>query len=153
MGKWIISGIVFFLLSGCASTAAPPTTSSNTSNSAPTATQAASQTPERVVQAFKAKGLEAENDRAMAREDYGAAPFVCEGRRFFMPSIPPGDMSGRTFVCANETDLTSLKEYYDSLGRSSAMFFSHTFRKGNVLLQMAGDVPDDQAKQYEAALP
>jgi hypothetical protein len=112
----------------------------------------ASVTPERVIESFKAKGLEAENSTEMTKDDYGPAPFVCEGRRFFIPSIGDGK-GGRAFVCETEADLVSLKNYYDSLGRGSAMLFSHTFRKGMVLVQINGDLPEATAKQYEAALP
>lgn len=47
----------------------------------------AKQTDNDVVTAFKNAGIEAENPRQMSKDDYGAAPLVCNGTRFFIPSI------------------------------------------------------------------
>ena len=40
------------------------------------------------------------------------------------------------------------KAYYDDLAKQSALFYSHTYQKGNVLLQMGGDVPDEDFEKY-----
>lgn len=105
-----------------------------------------------VVTAFKNAGLEAEGAYAMTKDDYGFGPYVCTGTRFLIPSIG-ADNGGRVFICDNTEDLELLKNYYDELGRSSALFFSWTFVKGNVLVQINGDLPEDKARQYEAAIP
>jgi hypothetical protein len=105
-----------------------------------------------VVTAFKNAGLEAEGSYPMTNDDYGPAPYVCTGTRFLIPSIG-ADNGGRIFICENAEDLASLKNYYDELGKSSALFFSWTFAKGNVLVQINGDLPEDKARQYEAAIP
>lgn len=105
-----------------------------------------------VVAAFKNAGLEAEGSYPMTKDDYGAAPYVCTGTRFLIPSIG-ADNGGRIFICDNAEDLASLKDYYDELGKSSALFFSWTFAKGDVLVQINGDLPEDKARQYEAAIP
>jgi hypothetical protein len=105
-----------------------------------------------VVQSFKDAGLEAENTRAMTKEDYGAAPYVCTGTRFFVPSLGP-DNGGRIFICDNTEDRDLLTNYYTELGKSSALFFSWVFTKGNVVIQINGDLPEEQARKYEAAIP
>lgn len=105
-----------------------------------------------VVQSFKDAGLEAENTRAMTKDDYGVAPYVCTGTRFYIPSLGP-DNGGRIFVCDNEADRESLKNYYIELGKTSALFFSWVFTKGNIVVQINGDLPEEQARKYETAIP
>lgn len=110
-------------------------------------------TPDSVIAAFKAAGLEAESPTKMTRDDYGQAPFVCEGGlRFLIPSLG-ANKGGRVFVCPNAADRDKLAGYYQALAKSSAAFFSHVFTKGNTVLQINGELKDDQAKKYEAALP
>lgn len=109
-------------------------------------------TGEDVVTAFKNAGLEAESTSAMTKDDYGFGPYVCTGTRFLIPSLG-ADSGGRIFICDNAEDLASLKSYYDELGKSSAVFFSWTFVKGDVLVQINGDLPEEKARQYEAAIP
>jgi hypothetical protein len=104
-----------------------------------------------IVAAFRAAGLEAENPHAMTRQDYGVAPFVCEGTRFFIPSLGEGN-GGRAFYCANQKDLNRLKTYYETLGKESAILFSWVFTTGPLLVQVNGDLPEDQARRYEATL-
>lgn len=105
-----------------------------------------------VVAAFKAAGLEAENTRPMTKDDYGAAPYVCTGTRFYVPSIG-ADNGGRIFICDSTEDRDSLANYYTELGKSSALFFSWVFIKDNVVVQINGDLPEETARKYEAALP
>lgn len=107
--------------------------------------------PEGVIAAFKAAGLEAENPSALTKDDYGMAPYVGKGMRFLVPSLGP-DKGGRVFAIENKDDFVRLKAYYDELGKSSAMFFSWTFARDNILVQINGDLPEAKAKQYEAAL-
>ena len=52
----------------------------------------------------------------------------------------------------SKDDLDRTEAYYDDLGKASALFFSWTFVKGNLLVQINGDLPDAQAHAYEAAL-
>lgn len=109
-------------------------------------------TADDVVTAFKNAGLEAENTTKMTKDDYGMAPFVCEGTRFLIPSLGD-DSGGRIFICEEKEDLDNLAKYYNDLGKSSAMFFSWVFTKGNVLVQINGDLAEDTAKKYEQAIP
>lgn len=104
-----------------------------------------------VIAAFKAAGLEAESPAPMSRKDYGKAPFVCKGIRFLVPSIGE-DAGGRAFYCARKADRDRLAKYYTSLGEQSAELFSHVFVNPPYLVQLNGDLADEQAAKYEAAL-
>jgi len=104
------------------------------------------------IEAFADAGLEVEGPRPMTRDDYGAAPLVAnEGTRFLIPSLGE-DSGGRVLSFETPEDRDKTKEYYDSLGRESAMFYSHTFVKGNLLVQINGELSDDRAAAYDAAL-
>jgi hypothetical protein len=105
-----------------------------------------------VVQAFKAAGLEAENTQPMTKDDYGAAPYLCTGTRFYIPSLGE-NKGGRILVCDNAADRDAMANFYTELGQSSALFFSWVFVKGNVVVQINGDLPEEQAIKYEAAIP
>ena len=108
-------------------------------------------TPEDVIAAFKAAGLEAENAYAMAKEDYGLAPAVCDGYRFIIPSLGE-DSGGRVYVCSKAGDQKELVTFYTELGKSP-LFFSWVFEKGSVVVQINGDLDEVTAKKYEAAIP
>jgi len=105
-----------------------------------------------VVAAFKAAGLEAENPSAMTKDDYGIGPFVCTGTHFYVPSIDP-TAGGRVFICDNDKDRDAIASYYTELGKTSAILFSWVYVKDNIVVQINGDLPEDKAKQYEAAIP
>lgn len=105
-----------------------------------------------VVEAFKSASLEVEEARPMTKDDYGMAPMrAIEGTRFLIPSLC-SDCGGRIFSFSSQEDLNLTKTYYEELGKSSAMFFSWVFVKDNILVQINGDLPEEQAKKYEAAL-
>lgn len=105
-----------------------------------------------VLDVFRDAGLEVESPRPMTKDDYGLAPYIAtEGTHFLIPSLCE-DCGGRIFSFEDQDDLATMREYYVSLGESSAMFFSWTFTRDNILVQINGDLPEEQAKQYEAAL-
>ena len=104
-----------------------------------------------VVAAFKAANLEAEGARPMAKDDYGAAPYVCTGTRFLIPSLGE-EAGGRVFVCGNDADRDALATFYTELGKGSALLFSWVFVKDRIVVQINGDLPEEQARKYEAAL-
>jgi len=105
-----------------------------------------------VIEAFQAAGLEAESAYLMTRDDYGMAPMLAvEGTRFFIPSLC-ADCGGRVLSFSSQDDLDITEAYYVELGRGSAMFFSWTFTKDNILIQINGDLPEERARQYEMAL-
>lgn len=108
-------------------------------------------TSDKVIQAFKDAGLEAENTSTLTKEDYGVAPYVCAGTRFLIPSIGV-DKGGRVFQCDNDKDRDALVSYYTELGKVSAAFYSWVYVKDNIVVQINGDLPEETASQYETAL-
>ena len=109
-------------------------------------------TGETVIAAFKKAGLEAESVRPMTSQDYGTAPKVCKGTRFFIPSLGP-DNGGRVFICSNTKDRDALTGYYNGLAAMGSIYVSWVFFKGNVVVQINGLLPDETARKYEAAIP
>ncbi len=109
-------------------------------------------TPDQVVNTFKAVGLECENVRSMTKDDYGPAPMkAAQAMRFYVPSLGE-NVGGRIFSFSDQTELDDTKRYYDELGKESAWFFSWTFARDNILVQINGDLKEDKARQYEEAL-
>lgn len=105
-----------------------------------------------VVKAFEDAGLEVESPTEMTKEDYGIMPMKAdEGVRFLIPSLGE-DMGGRIFSYNNEGDLKEMKDGYDSMGEESAMLFSWTAQKGNILVQITGDLPEEKYNEYVEAL-
>ena len=105
-----------------------------------------------VVDAFIAAELEAGSPRPMTRDDYGFAPLVAiEGTRFLIPSLC-AECGGRIMSFASQGDLEKTRAYYVEMGKESAAFFSWTFVKDNILVQINGDLLEDKALLYEAAL-
>lgn len=129
-----------------------PTVAPTAAPTKPVATAKETLTPERVIAAFKLAGLEAETPRSMDRTDYGMAPYSRDvtATRFLIPSLG-ADSGGRLFI-GPDADLTRLATYYTEMGKASAALYSHVFRHGNALVQINGDLKDDQAAKYEAAL-
>ncbi len=108
-------------------------------------------TPETILQAWKSAGLQAESYRPMTKDEYGAAPYVCSGTRFFIPALGE-EQGGRLFQCENSSDRDALAEYYTKLGKQSALFFSWVFVKGDYIVQINGNLDEATARQYESVL-
>ncbi len=53
---------------------------------------------------------------------------------------------------ASEKDLTIVQNYYAQMGRFSAVLYSWIFVKNNILVQINGELPEENARMYEAAL-
>lgn len=106
---------------------------------------------ESVIAAFKAAGLEAEAVRPLTKDDYGLAPFVGSGLHFTIPSLCP-DCGGRVFLLEDAVDRERLKSYYVAMGKASALVFSWVFERAPIIVQINGDLPESQARAYEAAL-
>lgn len=126
-------------------------------------------TSDQVVEAFKASGLPCEEVRAITEEDYRLEGKVCpagidlttrlgpppkealEGRRFFAPSLC-NECGGRILSFASQEDLEELRTWYVGRGREFCVFESWLYVRGNILVQIDGDIGEEMAKQYEAAM-
>lgn len=108
-------------------------------------------TTSQVVVAFKKAGLEAEKPTAIPRKGYGTAPLVGKGVRFLVPSLGEG-AGGRVFDVPNAKERRQLADYYIGLGKQSAILYSHVFIHKNIVVQINGDLDDDTAEKYKAAL-
>jgi hypothetical protein len=109
-------------------------------------------TTQQVVEAFLTAGLEVNGARPMIFDDYGLVPMLAvEGTRFFIPSICP-DCSGRIMSFANQEDLTIVENYYAQMASFGAVLFSWVFVKNNILVQINGELPEERARMYQAAL-
>lgn len=105
-----------------------------------------------VIKAFKDASLDAENPRKMTKEDYGMAPMKAkEGKYITLPSVCD-DCGGRVLSYDKDKDLEQMKAYYDEMGKESAMLFSWTIKKDNILVQLNGDMKEEQYNKYKKAL-
>ncbi|GAB6254177.1 hypothetical protein BCSAG_54960 [Bacillus cereus] len=100
----------------------------------------------KVIEEFKAAGLEADNPSDLPEKEFGNTRK--EAKRILVPAL--GEDSGsRIFEFKNKEDLEIAKKYYDDLGNGNQMLFSHTYAKGNFLIQMNGDMEDAQFNKYK----
>jgi hypothetical protein len=107
---------------------------------------------QQVLDTFLAAGLEATDSRPMISDDYGLVPMLAlDGIRFFIPSIC-SDCGGRIMSFADAEKLQIVRDYYGQMGRFSAVLFSWVFVKDNILVQLNGELPEADARKYEAAL-
>lgn len=105
--------------------------------------------PSKVIKGFKEDNLNVKNEREMKKEDYGAAPMKAEKARVF--EIEDGK-NARLFMFKSDDDLQEAKKYYDELGKSSAILYSHTYSKNNYLLQMNGEIDNATFNKYKKSL-
>ncbi len=116
-----------------------------------------------ILQAFYDAGLNVMEPKIMTRNDYGIAPLLAEeavsfGAQFaeFVFENEDGSIEqfnyGRLFLVRDENDLQTIKAVYDDLGKEAAMLYSHTYSKGDTLLQMGGDVSDEDFALYTAVI-
>lgn len=99
-----------------------------------------------IVQGFKDEKLTVQNLRDMKKDDFGFAPMTSEKAKIFTVE---SDHNARIFKFKNKEDLKELKKYYDELGKKSAIFYSHTYSKGDYLIQMNGDVNEELFNKYK----
>ncbi|EOP29653.1 stress protein [Bacillus toyonensis] len=103
----------------------------------------------KVIEEFKAAGLEAENPSDLPEKEFGNTRK--EAKRILVPALGE-DSGGRIFEFKNKEDLEKAKKYYDDLGNGNQMLFSHTYAKGNFLIQMNGDMEDAQFNNYKEVM-
>lgn len=102
-----------------------------------------------VLKHFKDDGLELGEVSDLPKDEFGN--IRKEGKRILIPSLGD-DSGGRFFLFDNEEGLKKAKTYYDELGNSSPMFYSHTHQSGLFLIQMNGEMEDDEFAKYAASL-
>ncbi|HDR4441422.1 stress protein [Bacillus thuringiensis serovar brasilensis] len=103
----------------------------------------------KVIEEFKAAGLEAEQPGDLPEKEFGNTRK--DAKRILVPALGE-DSGGRIFEFKNKQDLEQAKKYYDDLGNGNQMLFSHTYAKGNFLLQMNGDMEDAQFNKYKEVM-
>ncbi|MGE7132876.1 hypothetical protein [Lysinibacillus xylanilyticus] len=106
-------------------------------------------TTDDVIKHFKDDGLELGEVSDLPNDEFGN--IRKEGKRILIPSLG-NDSGGRIFLFDNEENLKKAKSYYDELGNSGPMFYSHTHQSGKFLLQMNGDMKDNEFAKYAASL-
>ncbi|ARC27528.1 hypothetical protein IEK_05358 [Bacillus toyonensis] len=106
-------------------------------------------TVSKVIEEFKAAGLEADNPSDLPEKEFGNTRK--EAKRILVPALGE-DSGGRIFEFKNKEDLEKAKKYYDDLGNGNQMLFSHTYAKGNFLIQMNGDMEDTQFNKYKEVM-
>jgi hypothetical protein len=105
--------------------------------------------PPQVVAAFKAAGLEIENPTLLAKpKDAGLPVTYTDATSFAIPSAGGSD-AGRIYSFASESDLEKMVDYY---AQASADAFSWVYVRDNILVRLNGELAEEKAKQYEAAL-
>lgn len=108
-------------------------------------------TVSQVADAFRESGVEIGEVSEMSADDYGLAPMADEGLRFLIPSLGD-DAGGRIMRYESDEDLQRAKSYYEELGKQSALLFSHVFTRGDILVQVNGNLPQEQADMLQEAL-
>lgn len=139
MRNLIITALLFgaTLLAAC---------SSGTSGGSPALTS------DDAIKAFEDAGLVVEDTRKMTKDDYGMAPMKAEEGQIFTVPFVCVDCGVRVMSFGNDSDLEQTKSYYDKLGEESAMLFSWTIEHRNILVQLNGDMPEEDYEKYKEAL-
>ncbi|KMN42310.1 MULTISPECIES: hypothetical protein [Bacillus] len=102
-----------------------------------------------LIDEFKKAGLEAENATDLPQKEFGN--MRKDGKRILVPALGQ-DNGGRLFEFSKKEDLEKAKKYYDDLSNSNPILFSHTYAKGNFLLQMNGDMKDEEFNKYKEVM-
>jgi uncharacterized protein len=108
--------------------------------------------PDEVIQAFQNAGLDV-GETYPVEEDPGwdenlLPKTYAQAVRFRIPSLG-GDVGGRVFVFDSEGDLAAVRNFYERLSPSVR---PHLYVKGQVLLQIANELPKAEADRYGAVL-
>ncbi|PEO48108.1 stress protein [Bacillus pseudomycoides] len=102
-----------------------------------------------LINEFKKAGLEAETPTDLPQKEFGN--MRKEGKRILTPKLGD-DKGGRVFEFSKKEDLEKAKKYYDDLSNSNQMLFSHTYAKANFLVQMNGDMKDEEFNKYKEVM-
>ena len=107
-------------------------------------------TPEKMIAAFKAAGLEAEDPEPLSRDEDPSGAYDGSAIHFFIPSLCV-DCGGRVFSIEDKGKRERLRNYYENLGKDPALS-SWVYVNPPILVQINGDLPERYARQYEAVV-
>ncbi|GAA2897155.1 LysM domain lipoprotein [Enterococcus casseliflavus] len=109
-----------------------------------------------IIEAFTQQSLVVYNPRDMTKDDFGIAPMSATSAKIF--SLVETDneddqRNARLLTFDNLDDLKATKQYYDDLGKDSAMLFSYTAVNEDelVLMQFNGQLSQDLVEKYAKA--
>ncbi|MEQ6357754.1 hypothetical protein ABNX05_24420 [Lysinibacillus sp. M3] len=136
-------------LAGCGEDKAKEETQKENGTKAEEPQKVLAKTVDDVLEHFKKDGLELGEVSELPKDEFGN--IRKEGKRVLIPSLGD-DSGGRLFLFDNEENLKKAKSYYDELGNSGPLFYSHTHQSGLFLLQMNGDMEDNEFAKYAASL-
>jgi hypothetical protein len=105
---------------------------------------------EEMIQAFRDEDLEVGEVQPISRsEDRSLIPKTYEEQVSFTIPSSGERVKGRVFTFPSRETLDPVREYYEEFG---SMFSSYVYVEGNVLVQIVGEVPEDQAERYGEVL-
>lgn len=150
MKKLIFSAAFVLILGlvGCGDSSTNEKAKDNNSNTQEELKELAKTTDD-VIKFFKDDNLELGEVSDLPNDEFGN--IRKEGKRLLVPSLG-ADAGGRLFLFDNEENLKKAKSYYDELGNNGPMFYSHTHQSGLFLIQMNGDMEDNEFAKYAASL-
>lgn len=106
-----------------------------------------------IIETFSQQSLVVYNPRDMTKDDFGIAPMSATSAKIF--SLVETDneddqRNARLLTFDNLDDLKATKQYYDDLGKDSAMLFSYTAVNEDelVLMQFNGQLPQELVEKY-----
>ncbi len=106
--------------------------------------------PSDVVAAFRQAGLECESPEPTTPD--ASLPFnPASSIRFVIPALSP-DYTARIYSFDSPRQLDAARAYFEDRIQADLAYFSWVFVKDNILVDISGDLPDDWASNYEAAL-
>lgn len=104
-------------------------------------------TAKELISKFEESKLTVIEARNMETDDFGIVPKLTDDAMIFTINVE-NDQNARVFKFNSSEDLTKVKEVYDKLGKETAMLFSHTYAKGNFLIQANGDIKKEDFEKY-----
>ncbi|TDQ39257.1 stress protein [Aureibacillus halotolerans] len=105
--------------------------------------------PDVVIKAWQEAGLEVEDVKDQPKNEFrGLAPNKFEKSvEFSIPSLGE-DKGGQIFSYSDQEDLDEMKEYYEGLAESMGMLFNWTAAHHNILIQLNGDLSEEEFAEY-----
>lgn len=132
------------------------TSSSSSTEETTVSSESATADLDDIIETFTQQSLVVYNPRDMTKEDFGIEPMSATSAKIF--SLVETDneddqRNARLLTFDNLDDLKATKQYYDDLGKDSAMLFSYTAVNEDdlVLMQYNGQLSRDLVEKYAKA--